>query len=138
MQGNKPPLGVTIGAKTEIHRQRFVFAFLQNNILSRVLICFKMQKDQPKTKIPRSFELCAPAVYAHGREVQLVLGLKEQHFGPDFQDGRRVDGHSDGEEGQLRVAAGPIVPQRPLTMEVLQSALETQSLEWISFQKRCE
>lgn len=58
-----------------------------------------------------------------------MLALKKQHFGPDFQDGGWVDGHSDGEQRQLRMAAGPIVPQNILTMEVLQSALETQSLE---------
>lgn len=60
-----------------------------------------------------------------------MLGLKKQHFGPDFQDRWWVDRHSDGEQGELRMSAGPVVPQSILTIEVLQSALETQSLEWI-------
>lgn len=62
-----------------------------------------------------------------------MLALKKQHFGPDFQDRWWVDRHSDGEQRQLRMAAGPTVLQNILIMEVLQSALETQSLEWIFF-----
>lgn len=57
-----------------------------------------------------------------------MLALKKQHFGPDFHDGGWVDRHSDGEQRQLRMAAGPIVLQNILTLEVLQSALETQRL----------
>lgn len=71
-------------------------------------------------------EIRSPAVDAHRRKVQLVFALKKQHFGPDFHNRWWVNWHSDGEERQLGMAAGSI-----LTMEVLQSALETQGLEWM-------
>lgn len=52
----------------------------------------------------------SPAVNAHGREVQLVFALKKQHSGPDFHNRWWVDRHSGGEERQLWLAAGPVVP----------------------------
>lgn len=52
-----------------------------------------------------------------------MLALKEEHFGSDFHDGWRVDGHSNGEQAQLR-----FITQPPLTVEVLQSSLKLQSL----------
>lgn len=73
----------------------------------------------------------APAVNAHGCEVQLVFALKEEHFSSDFHNGWRVDGHRNSEQCQLTFATGPVVPQTPLAMEVLQSSLELQSLVWV-------
>lgn len=55
-------------------------------------------------------EFVAPAINAHRCEVQLVLGLKEEHFRSDFHNGRRVDGHSNGEQCQLRFVTGPVFP----------------------------
>lgn len=54
-----------------------------------------------------------------------MLALKEEHFGSDFHDGWRVDGHSNGEQAQLR-----FISQPPLAVEVLQSSLKLQSLVW--------
>lgn len=70
----------------------------------------------------------APATNACGCEVQLMPGLKEEHFSPDLHNGWRLDRHSDGEQCQLRLVTGPVVPQKTLTVEVLQSPLELQSL----------
>lgn len=56
----------------------------------------------------------APATDACGREVQLVPGLKEEHFSPDLHNGWRLDGHSDGEQRQLSFVTGPV-----LTVKVL-------------------
>lgn len=75
--------------------------------------------------------LCSPAVNADGCEVQLMLALEEQHFGPDFHYRWWVDGHGDSEERQLRMAAGAVVLQTFLAVEVLQPALETQGLQRI-------
>lgn len=57
-----------------------------------------------------------------------MLGLKEQHLSPDLHDGRRLDGHRDGEQRQLSLCTRAVVPQHTLTVEVLQSAQELQSL----------
>lgn len=73
-------------------------------------------------------EFVAPAINAHGCEVQLVLALKEEHFCSDLHNGWRLDGHSNGEQRQLRFVTGPVVS---LAMEVLQSPLKLQSLVWI-------
>lgn len=73
-------------------------------------------------------QLVAPAIDAHGCEVQLVLGLKEEHFRSDLHNGWRLDGHSNGEQRQLRFVTGAVFP---LAMEVLQSPLELQSLVWV-------
>lgn len=68
------------------------------------------------TNVTGGLELRSPAVNAHRREVQLVFALKKQHFGPDFHNRWWVNWHSDGEERQLRMAAGSTVPQTILTM----------------------
>lgn len=73
--------------------------------------------------------LGAPAVDPQGSEVQLVLGLKQEHFGSDLHDGRRLDGHGDAEERQLRF--DPVAVGNLLAVEVLQSPLELQSLVWV-------
>lgn len=73
-------------------------------------------------------EFLAPAINAQGCEVQLVLGLKEKHLSSDLHNGWRLDGHGDGEQCQLMLVTGPVVPQIPLAVEVLQPPLELQSL----------
>lgn len=70
----------------------------------------------------------APAVDARGREVQLVFGLKEEHFGSDLHDGRRLDGHGDGEQSQLRSGTAAAFHLEVLTVEILQPSLKLQSL----------
>lgn len=57
-----------------------------------------------------------------------MLGLKQEQFSSDLYDGRRLHGHGDGEQGQLRSVTCPVVPQQTLAVEVLQSPLELESL----------
>lgn len=64
-----------------------------------------------------------------------MLGLKQEHFSSDLHDGRRLHGHGDGEQGQLRSATCPVVPQQTLAVDVLQSPLELQSL--VNKEMRC-
>lgn len=86
--------------------------------------------EKDKKKKGRKIEgLASPVINAHGCEVQLVLGLKEEHFSSDLHDRRRLDGHSDGEQGELRLGARPVFPHDALAVEVLQSSLDFQSLE---------
>ena len=71
----------------------------------------------------------SPVVDAHRGEVQLVLGLEDECFGPDLQDGWSLDRDSDAEQGELRLDPRAVLAHHALAMEVLQSPLEFQSLE---------
>lgn len=70
-----------------------------------------------------------PAVHGYGCEIQQVFALEEQHFSPDLHDRRRVDGHTDAEQRQLRSVADLAVPHALLAVEVLQPSPKLQSLE---------
>lgn len=90
-----------------------------------------MVTQNPPLGVAKGAILCSPAVNADGCEVQLMLALEKQHFGPNLYYRWWMDGHGDSEKRQLRMAAGAVVPQSVLAVEVLQPALQTQGLEWI-------
>jgi len=58
-----------------------------------------------------------------------VLGPEDHVPGPDLQDGRRLEGRGDGEQGELRRGA-PLAgaPLAVLTVEELETALDVQRL----------
>lgn len=69
-----------------------------------------------------------PGVDAHGREVQLVFGLKQQRLGADLHDGRRLHGRGDSKERQLRVDQRAVVRHPVLAVDEFQAPAEVQRL----------
>lgn len=67
-------------------------------------------------------------IAGHRCEVQLVFGSEDHVLGPDLQDGRRLQGSGDGEEGQLGRDLCSVFLPMVLSMEELQSALNAQRL----------
>lgn len=62
-------------------------------------------------------------------EVQLVFGSEDHVLGPDLQDGWRLQGGGDGEEGELWRRLPSVLLPLVLTVQELEPALDVQSLE---------
>lgn len=67
-------------------------------------------------------------IAGHGGEVQFVLGSEDHVLGANLQDGGRLQGGGDGEQGQLRWGLNPIRARLALPVQEFESSLKIKGL----------
>jgi len=72
---------------------------------------------------------CLLSVTSQRCEVQLVLGPEDHVLGPDLQDGWRLQGGCDSEQGELRRRLSSVFLPLVLSMQKLEPSLDVQSLQ---------